>query len=183
MLGISNKLEPFVLDVMIVHILSRYGDVIIHPLHTLGLFLHFFAYLDFTNVVITMTDLFSVATMEPLIDMELKVIKEQKLAEELNMKYRVLFNSYRHRYEATVTANKRVKEESVTVESLSQTTDGSDRWRAPSALPARRNSARHQLTRPPDRRRSVGARLHRRRRHRPGDDARPGAHTHGRRAG
>ena len=121
-----DVLPPFVLDIMVVHIISRYGDAIEHPLHTLGLFLQFFAFVDFKSVIITMTDLLSVDTLEPLIDDELQAIKDQKLSNEINMKYRVLFNGYRHRYEATVTANRRAKEESVTVaESIAQnTSDG-----------------------------------------------------------
>jgi len=118
-----DVLPPFVLDIMVVHIISRYGDAIEHPLHALGLFLHFFAFVDFKSVVITMTDLLDIDTMEPLVDDELRSIKEQKLSNEINMKYRVLFNGYRHRYEATVTANRRAKEDNVTaVENVSQNT-------------------------------------------------------------
>ena len=108
-----DVLPSFVLDIMVVHIISRYGDAIDHPLHTLALFLQFYSSIDFGTVIITMTDILSISTFEPIVDDELKAIRQEKLSNEINMKYRELFNGYRLRYEATVKANRRAKEDTV----------------------------------------------------------------------
>jgi hypothetical protein len=102
---------------MILHIFCRYGTVISHPLVALAIFLFYYSNLDWASVVISIDSALSTANLD-LSDEELFSSSsplrdfERANGEEIQQ-VKSLISNYRLRYQSTVWASTRAKDDDV----------------------------------------------------------------------
>jgi hypothetical protein len=114
---------------MILHIFCRYGTVISHPLVALAIFLFYYSNLDWGTVIISIDSALSTVNMEKLGDKDLfsssSPLRDLEIAnlDEIQQ-VKSLIANYRLRYQSTVWASTRAKEDD-TVEAPNEPRDSS----------------------------------------------------------
>jgi hypothetical protein len=110
-----DLLSAKVLHIMILHIFCRYGALISHPLVALSVFLFYYSKIDFKSVIINIESALSI-NMESLSDHDLFPSSSpfNGLADTNSDEYqqiKSLITNYRLRYQSTIWASTRAKEE------------------------------------------------------------------------